>query len=251
MPASSRKRNKGKERKAKREAVKAEAIRADANRIWRRICNYKRCNHGCDVATISNDHPVSSFMDQFYINLHYKGMTVGQTLREIFKTHTQIWKNGSHKNIVLDILVCIGTNMLLCEGTNVSSPIIIVQSILVLEHYVGTNDNIVDSVNSRAVKSTLRNLECDVSSIKRDLLKFFRKRKSCKCLKRLHLDARKSTPKLGTCYGCDEEMERVLLDVCSRCMIMPYCSRECQIAAWPEHERRCDVYVEANRTRGG
>ena len=79
------------------------------------------------------------------------------------------------------------------------------------------------------------------SSSRRDALKFYRKRIMCKCLKKMHLEARKSTPKMGNCCGCGKEMERVLLSVCSRCMVMHYCTRECQIADLPGHRKECDA----------
>ena len=116
MPPSSRKRNKGKERKAKQLAKKEEFERTDAHRIWRRrLCNTSiGCNHGCDVA-ISDDHPVSSFMDQFIINAHYKDMVVSEILT-VFDTHPQVWNNESYRKLVIDILIRIGTNILLNEA---------------------------------------------------------------------------------------------------------------------------------------
>ena len=80
MPQSSRKRNKGKERKAKK-------ARADAHRFWHQYfvdsishpqCNRSiGCNHGHDIV-ISDDHPVSSFMDTFCINFEQKDMIVNR-----------------------------------------------------------------------------------------------------------------------------------------------------------------------------
>jgi len=248
MPPSSRKRNKGKERKAKQQAKKEENERVEANRIWRNLCMSTGCDHGC--VAILDDHPVSSFMDQFYINLHHREMTMGQTLREIFKTHKHIWNNESYRKSALDILVHIGTNMLLHkEVCDLSWPLCLAQCVMVLEHFNDSTDDVDVVMNKRAVKSKLRNLECNVNSIKRDLLKFYRKRVSCKCLKKMHLETRKTIPKMGICWHCKDEKERVHLSVCSRCMVGQYCSRECQISAWPEHERRCDEYVKANRTR--
>ena len=64
MPPSSRKRNKGKERKAKQLAKKEENERVRAHRFWRSVLGITGCIHGCGVM-ISDDHPVSSFMDQY------------------------------------------------------------------------------------------------------------------------------------------------------------------------------------------
>jgi hypothetical protein len=65
-------------------------------------------------------------------------------------------------------------------------------------------------------------------------------------LKKMHLEARKTIPKVGFCWHCKDEKERVLLSVCSRCMIDQYCSRECQLANLSGHKKDCDAYVHAN-----
>ena len=90
MPASSRKRNKGKDRKAKQAAKKEDNERAEAHEFWRSFFGITQCDHDC-ISLIPDDHPLSSFMDQFYINLHHKGMKLSETLREIFKSHRHIW----------------------------------------------------------------------------------------------------------------------------------------------------------------
>ena len=116
-------------------------------------------------------------------------------------------------------------------------------AILVLENYDGT-----DNVNGRVVASKLRDIHWSGSSLERDMLKFFRKRITCSCLKDMHLEARKTLPKTGVCYHCNQEKERSLLMVCSRCRIAQYCSRRCQVAGWPAHQRYCDVYVSEQHT---
>ena len=129
--------------------------------------------------------------------------------------------------------------MLLSARFDIANVCCVAQSIVALEHCNGADD--IDLVlNKQLVQKKIRNLINGVSN-RRDALKFFRKRTSCKCLKKMHLEARKSTPKMGICYGCNEEMDRVLLSVCSRCMVTQYCSRECQVADWPEHKEDCDL----------
>jgi len=63
----------------------------------------------------------------------------------------------------------------------------------------------------------------------------------------MHQIARETSPKTGICICCEKEKERVALSVCSRCMIMQYCSRECQVADWPTHRKECDSYVHAHK----
>jgi len=240
MPASSRKRNKGKDRKAKKEESEKLRIR----KLWVDWLE-NTCDHGCAMM-ISDDHPVSSFMDQLMINAHHKGMYGTNNLSDLFETHTQIWNDERYRKLVLDILIRIGTNMMLHEGSDtswphdVTWPVFIAQSIMVLEHYNGTTE--IDLGLYNLVKiSNWRDVGTDSSSSRRGVLKFFRKRTKCKCLKKMHLEARKSTLKMGVCYGCLKEYERAVLSVCSRCNVDPYCSRECQVAAWPEHKRDCDI----------
>ena len=203
------------------------------------------CDHGCDVM-VSDDHPVSSFMDQFFVNSKHKRMTVIDNMREIFKSHPKIWNNEDYRKLVLAILARIGTNILLLKTSEMSLATYAAQSIVVLENYDGSND--IDLVmSSPIIRTKWRALNPGVSSCRRDTLKFYRKRTTCKCLKKMHLEARKTTPKLGLCWGCEKEMERTALSVCSRCMIEKYCSRECQLADWQDHKKQhCDNYVRAH-----
>ena len=232
MPASSRKRNKGKDRKAKQLAKKEENERVEAREFW-------LSNHGCDLMSVSDDHPVTSFIDQFYVNLREKGMAVLHSLRSLFETHRHIWNNESDRKLAIDILLSIGTNMMLREGSDMSGPGCVAQAIVVLEHY-NDSDDIDLVVHKRAVLSSWKDVSI-ISSERRDTLKFLRKRTTCKCLKKMHLEARKTIPKMGLCWNCKEEKNRVSLSVCSKCMVIQYCSRECQVAAWPGHKEFCGL----------
>jgi len=242
MPASSRKRNKGKDRKAKQLAKKEENERAEAHELWNSWVTGAECDHGCDV--ISDDHPVSSFIDQIFINLQHNrniesfDLVVSETLKELIKSHRHIWNSEDYRRLANSVLIQIGTNLLLREGSY--GPLCFAHCIVILEHYDGSN-SIGSSWNHIGSVSKLINLQQDISSTCRDVLKFYRKRTSCKCLKKMHLEARKSTPKMGICYGCNEEMERVLLSVCSRCMVTQYCSRQCQVANWDKHRDDCGL----------
>jgi len=245
MPPSSRKRNKGKERKAKQLAKKEETDRAAWRRFWIGWATKTTCNHGYEIVIPADEHPVSSFMDQFYINLLHKGMTVSANLNDTFETHAQIWNNESYRELAIGIMIRIGSNLLLTGDKSVEHALCVAQSIVLLEHYNGTAAGDIDSViNKRMVAPKIRDLHVGNSSSRRDALKFYRKRISCKCLKKMHLEARKTMPKTGKCEHCKQEKERVSLSICSRCMIDQYCSRECQVAHWPVHKTYCDHYFE-------
>lgn len=250
MPTSSRKRNKGKERKAKQALIKQEKDKARVQYLWRgwvlgdphimhRPSNIQ-CIHGCDYPIDERDHerdhPVAIFMDAFFSSWYNKGTSVLQTIEDIFQAQQDVFVSEHYREMAIKILTRIGTNMLL---TKEYQDLGICVCIMVLENYCG--HNIVDFFNCRAVATKLRDLDRNTSSYNRDLIKFFRKRISCSCLKEMHLEARESTPKMGGCFGCGKEKERVLLDVCSRCMVNQYCSRKCQVADWDKHRNDCDI----------
>ena len=245
MPPSSRKRNKGKDRKAKQLAKKEENQRADSHDFWCSSYGSNQCDHGRALMSFDN-HPVFDFMDQFFFNLHHNnGMQVIENLKDALEKHPQIWNNENYRNTAINIFIRIGSNLLLHYDVYFN-PICIARSILVLEQYNGTDG--IDSVlcSSRVLISS-RDLNSGADSIRRDLLKFYRKRTSCKCLKKMHLEARTSTPKMGKCMNCSEQKERVALSVCSECMVTQYCSRKCQVADWPEHKRECNIVVSARK----
>jgi len=125
---------------------------------------------------ISDDHPVSSFMDQLIINAQHKNMLVIDSMREIFKSHPQIWNNESYRKSAICILTRMGTNDLLYEApvTNMSWSLCSAMTVVVLEHYNGTSD--IDLVmSSPIVRTKWRALNPFVSSCRRDALKFYRK----------------------------------------------------------------------------
>ena len=172
-------------------------------------------------------------------------MTIPQNLTDVFKTHSQEWRNNSSfRKMVINILVRCGTN--LCQSIDSLCLAVardLAAAILLLENYEGTGD-IENVTYTLVVRAKVRDLFESGSCSVRDVLKFFRKRISCSCLKEMHLEARKTIPKLGMCYQCHTVKERSLLMVCSRCRIAQYCSRECQIADWSRHGgKECDYYV--------
>ena len=132
-------------------------------------------------------------------------MNVKDNLSDLFKSHQQIFENEGYKKLVLAVLTRIGTNMLL-GGVDVSWPIILAHSIVFLEHY-NDIDDLGSAIIERVLLSKWRDINIHASSVTRDCLKFFRKRISCKCLKKMHLEARKITPKMGLCCNCNIEME--------------------------------------------
>jgi len=173
--------------------------------------------------------------------------------------HPEVWNDSSYRALASKILTSIGVNCILqdanCPNTKQNvSHMALIKAIMMLENFTGDIDS---TILRRAFATKLSHIESDVNSISvsgygiglgiRDLLKFYRKRMSCSCLKRLHLEARKTHPKLWECHNCKVGMKREILMVCSRCMITEYCSRECQVTASPRHRTLCDTFVNAHK----
>ncbi|EJK58613.1 hypothetical protein THAOC_21250 [Thalassiosira oceanica] len=74
---------------------------------------------------------------------------------------------------------------------------------------------------------------------RRDVVKFVAKRLPCTCLKELHRAARKKVGKVGRCSGCKKRFPRSVLSVCTGCMMVEYCSKECQRADLQDHKKYC------------
>jgi len=109
MPASSRKRNKGKDRKAKKAAEKEVAKRVEAKNTWYNWARgnmsgavFIECNHGFGEVLPEESHPVSSFITTFCVN----------TLKDAFLLHPEVGRDGSPLKMVIDILTKVGANLL-------------------------------------------------------------------------------------------------------------------------------------------
>ena len=259
----SRKRNKGKERKAKKAALEAEVIeskRAMARKAWhgwarrgeniRSVQFITQCNHGCDLMIPDDNHPVTSFMDAFFMNCYFaqgRKDIVG-SLADSFGTQLAVWNDDRHRKMTRDLMLVIGANMILLGN---EANIEIAYVLMVLENYDGSSE-IDSTMNSRVVTSKARDFSCGGSGLGRggsvrDVVKFYRKRLSCSCFKKMHLHVRKTLPKLGMCNSCGQTKDRSLLSVCSKCRVCQYCSRECQVADWPAHKGRCDILCDAHQ----
>ena len=75
-----------------------------------------------------------------------------------------------------------------------------------------------------------------VGGNRRDVVKSVAKRLPCTCLKKLHRTMRMKVAKVGACFCCDKRFPRSQLRVCTGCMFVHYCSRECQRVDWTRHK---------------
>ena len=266
----SRKRKKGKDRKAKK-MQDYELYSKIQQMIWQgwtageggflEMATDIECDHGCgcdytitpkqfaEHQRVVIPEPVDNFMTAYFFNVNFGGFNNQLESIVLFQSNRDVFISDHYRNMAANILTRIGTNMMLREDhEDLSHAVGIARTIVVLEHYDGVDD-LAKTIKDRVVASKMRDLlwegsrSSSSSSIARDLLKFFRKRIDCSCLRKMHLDTRKTATKRGACYHCYEEKERALLMVCGRCRVCQYCSRECQMAHWPSHKCRCDAYI--------
>lgn len=73
------------------------------------------------------------------------------------------------------------------------------------------------------------------------LLHFLRKRIPCHCLDAIYKNTRRVAPRTPRCWNrnCGGFTDKKKLLVCTKCVMVQYCSKECQVAAWPEHKDNC------------
>ena len=251
----SRKKSRGKERKAKKaEENKREHLRMQWQ-SW--VCGVignkfiSECFHGLgDLKIPGNDHPMTRFMDAFIDSAINKSIPTIVNLRDTYQTHSEVWTNNLHREHVIKMLTVIGTTFLQVDATsqfNMADYIAI--AIVMLENYDATSSSSFDSVlHNRIVATKIRDLSPS-HSVRRDVLKFYSKRLSCKCLMEMHSKARQTLSKVGHCFNCSEVYERKDLMVCSRCRVSQFCSRQCLVAYWPMHQSKCDNLVKFNKQK--
>ena len=256
----SRKRNKGKERKAKKEAF-AKSAKGMKQIIWWRSWATGRpgCNHGCVVPPF--DHAVAGFMDTFVeawngesaFEEEWVQNNVNDALEATFEKHPDVWNDEVHRQMATGVLLSMGTNMILNSEDDYHIARRIGLTIVTLDCYEGTGDT--TPLSRLAMRERLNDYQyaTSVAMVKgvvfaagngRDLLKFYSKRLSCSCLTEKYKQARKTLPKIGQCFHCNQHKERSHLMTCGRCKIPFYCSRECQVANVPMHKEACRACVD-------
>ena len=72
-----------------------------------------RCGHGTPTRPYNNNHLVERFIDSYFYNWGGMGKNVITNLRDTFEKYPEVWNVESHCNMVINKLVCVGTNLLL------------------------------------------------------------------------------------------------------------------------------------------
>ena len=238
----SRKRAKGKARKAK-------ARESNCNLI---LHNDNVCRHGCEV--ISKDDTCYKFVKQFEVELNVVYDSLGPEAESLFlnslfgdtiermkasmnKEYEIIWDSDEETRQKLQSLfVNLGVNLLLRPSTlTVTTRRVQLSTISAIAVLYCHYDMIMNW--SEAIPNNTRALR-DLYALPYDTLKFFKKRISCQCLKKLYLHER-AKPRHATCVCCAAMKERSQLFLCSGCLYSYYCGVECQTKHWSLHKSFC------------
>jgi len=247
-----RKREKGKARKAKAAAAAQLAAtqeapvnaRASAQhamvgfqewRIWTMVGLTQRCNHGCPVLP-ATDHVVSLFLDAMWARSGIQE-SPDRVMLDKFDNHRQVWDDATLRKMSLDIMVAIGTNIILStDNRNNYDARRLAVVIAVLELY---NGNGKDDFHLAMWKTHLV-IGDFVCGGEREFIRFFFKRISCTCLKAKYSLVKKSQPtRTSGCDICKQIKVRSSMMLCGRCKVREYCCKECQAADWPNHKGLC------------
>eukprot|EP00956_Cyclotella_meneghiniana_P006593 scaffold8717_cov59-Cyclotella_meneghiniana.AAC.2 len=102
-------------------------------------------------------------------------------------------------------------------------------------------NNVLDMNDTKVVSKAIVESRRMLDDIRctRDLVRFVHKRNSCDCLKSIYNELKKTTKRQTSCHNCLQMKHHKDIKACSKCNTALYCSRECQLAHWPEHKDGC------------
>ncbi|EJK45512.1 hypothetical protein THAOC_35872 [Thalassiosira oceanica] len=256
----SRKKAQGRRNRARKEATRTAELRS----LWEPMALCRRINHvavPCEHTLTSppeipQEGPVVSFMNHiagegiFDKASLFPNESLVVTCIRMLAPFPVVWKKDyeraqsqdDERALAIDLLLRFLRNVLVCdsaiEGENwfhqsTLNEVMICCMIYLLELF--GRYSALAMVRRKACKMGNKLL----GGNRRDIVKFVAKRLPCTCLKGLHRAARRKVEKEGLCLGCYKRFPRSELFVCTGCMCVHYCSRECQRSDWSRHKKHC------------
>ena len=89
------------------------------------------------------------------------------------------------------------------------------------------------------IENALNYVECC-----REFVRYVHERNTCNCLESVYNELKTTTRRTNICWHCKESKPVKQIKECSGCKIELYCSRECQLAAYPDHKEKCNRQQE-------
>lgn len=144
-------------------------------------------------------------------------------------------------NHMMALLAATGTRMLLTGDDRAR---FVVQA---FAEAIETLEKQVEGYDSDSAKAELKTVLDEATGIqkagKNDLIRFYKARVPCKCLKpEKEPEPPKEEEPTGNCSfaGCGETKPLSKLAACAGCQVVTYCSVDCQSNDWPEHSKDCE-----------
>jgi len=203
--------------------VAAAAAAAPQPRPSAFMMNARGCRHGAPEGNFEDPrlNGVKTILQSF--DRYPKDPGVGRALMMVDEYP------GCNNEYTVQVLVSLGTKQILEEEDDEKRAESYAQTILFLEEIRRTSAE-------KATSDQFRQGVLDLDS-RRNLVKFFRKRIPCNCLDD-EWEALKDE-RTGKCTLCSKTAEDASLFNCSKCGLIKYCSKDCQVKDWPDHKSLC------------
>jgi len=229
-----------------RKKAKGRARKAKAKEGHLILHNDSVCRHGCEP--ISKEDICYQFVKQFEVELNAVYSSNNECLRDICNSvierlevdtdqFSMIWNKKSIQKELVPLFVCLGTNILLRGSANIDMARTMACVVAITALHALHEFDIGELMASRKSRRCLRDLE---DALDYDVIRFFAKRTSCQCLKKMYSRV-KSRP-TAVCEVCNVEKDRKLLYLCGRCRYFTYCSTICQRIAYSDHKPFCNQH---------
>ncbi len=254
----SRMKAKGKARKVAKAKKEAEggredemsSLQAGMEELW---AMKNPGNNDCTHGSAPLDQSAEKFLRDF-CTVYQRGLRsssnsgkldVGKELGEAhvatIKEYAGVWTDSAAMELVQSTLVAKGAQHILHLGEESEFTRCCASMAYYFEQYTA-----VVLKGDAALPDTVKVAELFFAD-KHTLVKFFKKRIPCSCLDHVYKEVKSST-KMGLCCNnqCSHPSKQVARNTmlyCTRCRQVNYCSRECQIAHWPEHKEFCGYCV--------
>ena len=96
------------------------------------------------------------------------------------------------------------------------------------------------------MEAEFQRVMADIMHCPRQIVRFFHRRNSCDCLKKIYYELKDTTKRTAACFECGEVKDIRTLYRCSGCNVAQFCSNECAASHWPKHKKDCRRWGKCN-----
>lgn len=253
---ASRKKSQGKARKARKAQAQAasgtgtatlfQGFQTDVNPPQERRDEVETtctCNHGC--AIIEDGH-ICRKLIHACLRAADEALKRGENAlvaatKATMQDYEEVFQDPDKLQLIISHFLMIGTNFILSANNDNARWS---ASFAKFFQYVRDEaDHFRNGAEQAQGASKISELQ---SADEHTLVKFFKSRISCSCLDEKYKQVKHIT-KIGICLnpGCklpDNKVARNDMVCCTRCSLVNYCCRECQVDDWRRHRKECRDY---------